>query len=89
MNGASPTLQEVLGLDHAPPLEEKGRWLLMVPIERGGLFGLTGNGQIQLAIRRTWFRKKEVWEEVDLAYRELAKRSIFSYVLCPLCFRPI
>lgn len=89
MKGALPTLQQVLGEDQSPPLEEKGRRLLMVPIERGGLFGLVGNGQIQLAIRQTWWRKKEVWEEVDLVYQELVEKTIFSYVLCPLCFRPI
>ena len=66
---------------------------LSVPIERGGLFGVVGNGKQQLQARKmasqngvvpaSWFRG------IDGGYLEKCESMKLVYFQCPTCDRVI
>lgn len=65
--------------------------LLRVPIERGGLSGLVGNGKMQIAVRAMstkppgseWSRK------IDTNYVNQALGVGHAYFACPTCPRAV
>jgi hypothetical protein len=62
------------------------------PIERGGRFGMTGNGQQQLQIRellKTIIDLSGLNSEVDSVYFDEVSKIKFDYFDCPGCHCPI
>jgi hypothetical protein len=87
-----PTVAEVLGFQPSFLSDEDTLHLLsMAPIERGGRFGVSGNGHLQLKIR-TMVKAGQVLDsmdaEMDLAYVESVSVQ-FDYFYCPACGSPI
>jgi len=59
-----------------------------VPIERGGRFGLTGNGNLQLQIRSILKAGEDLSSliaEMDPKYVESVSGVSFDYFSCPHC----
>jgi hypothetical protein len=60
----------------------------MVPIERGGRFGLCGNGKLQLQIRNILKAGEDLSglnAEMYSEYVETVSKVSFDYFSCPHC----
>ena len=61
----------------------------MAPIERGGIFGLSGNGQVQLRVRKEVRNSKgytsDWMDGIDSSYMEQVLETDFTYFDCPCC----
>ena len=87
-----PTVAEVLGFQPSFLSDDNTLHLLsMAPIERGGWFGVSGNGHLQLKIR-TMVKAGQALDsmdaEKDLAYVERVSVQ-FDYFYCLACGSPI
>jgi hypothetical protein len=84
----TPTLSDILTFQLSPHPKDLLR-ILMVPIERGGIFGLSGNGQIQLRVRREVQNSEGFnlgWiDGMDSSYMEQVQQTDFTYFGCPSC----
>ena len=87
----APTVAELLGVQPSNLGDSNILQLSMMLIERGGHFGVSGNGHLQLQIRNK-LKTCQVLDgmdaEVDLAYVETA-RVQFDYFHCTVCKSPI
>jgi len=86
-----PTIFDILTFQLPPPQCDVKDVLciLMAPVERGGIFGLSGNGQIQL---RVWKEAQNSdgftlgWMDgMDSSYVEQVRQTDFTYFDCPGC----
>jgi|ERR1700683_5081646 hypothetical protein len=88
------TLDMILGHGHECQQTLGTRFLRFIsaPIERGGLFGVVGNGRHQLWAREigcngivtaSWFK------DVDAVYLEKCESMDMVYFRCPTCHRVI
>lgn len=59
--------------------------LLRIPIERGFLVGIAGNGQFQLALRNRLRQARHFAEDEDFFQRYLDTFKGFEHYLCPIC----
>lgn len=94
----TPTLSEILTfwptLDHSSQGDQKDLLqVLMAPIERGGIFGVSGNGQAQLRMRSLVSDAEGVtsdWMgEMDSSYVKQVLEMDFTYFDCPCCMNII
>src|SRR5882724_599421 len=87
----APTAENVLGFQ--PSLSDVAGDILshtlsMVPIERGGRFGINGNGNLQLQIRSVLKAGEDISSliaEMDSKYVDSVSRVSFDYFSCPRC----
>jgi hypothetical protein len=90
---AEPTLHMILGYDYRQTADPHILRFLSIPVERGGLFGVVGNGRDQVQARKmacndrvvaaTWFR------DIDAGYVEKCESMRLVYFQCPTCDRVI
>lgn len=59
--------------------------LLRIPIERGFLVGIAGNGQFQLALRNRLRQEGRFAEDQEFFQRYLDTFKGFEHYLCPKC----
>jgi hypothetical protein len=86
---AEPTLRTILGYECQQTADPQLLRFLSIPVERGGLFGVVGNGRQQLQARKmarndrvfvaTWFR------DIDAGYVEKCGSMRLVYFQCPTC----
>jgi hypothetical protein len=88
----APAVDEILGFQHSfpNPVGDGISWekVSMAPIERGGRFGVAGNGQMQLLIRKTLKSAGEfnpLVEEIEPEYIESVSTALFDYFDCLDC----
>jgi len=93
---AAPNLRDVLGFNPGPfPGDDIEELLsvLMAPTERGGVWGISGNGRTQL-----WARERLNTPEgfapgwiatMGLDYVRQVAETDFAYFSCPECATPI
>lgn len=92
---SAPTVDQILGFicslsDHKNLSLQKA--LLLVPIERGGRFGVCGNGSIQLPVRNALRNAAGLnprTENIGSDYLQMASATSFVYFHCPDCDTPI
>ena len=63
--------------------------LSMVPIERGGRFGISGNGHVQMQIRNMVKAAEDRATETDAEYIQKVLGLSFEYFYCLDCKSPI
>jgi len=88
----APTVDEILGFQYSfsDPVGVGISWqkVSMAPIERGGRFGIAGNGHMQLPIRNTLQSAGDLnplIEHIDPEYIEKVSTASFDYFDCLDC----
>ena len=64
----------------------------MVPIERGGRFGISGNGYAQIPVRNVLLNAEDLSTlimEMESHYLQMISSAFFEYFQCPDCNTPI
>lgn len=82
-----PNTSQIVGVELPIDLPDLLRDLLRVPIERGGLFGVVGNGQVQIALRQMSTQPLRLeWESnIDNQYVANVLGADHAYYACPTC----
>jgi hypothetical protein len=87
-------LSEILTFQLSPDPNPQGDvkdllCILMAPIERGGIFGVSGNGQVQLRVRKEAQKAEGSTlgrvDGMDVSYIVQVLETTFTYFDCPGC----
>jgi len=87
MNKA-PSIDEVLGFPDPVSVGISWEKVCMAPIERGGRFGIAGNGHMQLPIRNMLKSAGDLnplIEQIEAEYMEKVSTASFDYFDCLDC----
>jgi hypothetical protein len=92
---SQPTLEMVLGHEFDGQMDPQFKYIISIPIERGGLSGIAGNGKQQLQIRELVKNGRgpaEDWvKEIGEGYvdKQESLQLTLIYFQCPNCDRAI
>lgn len=83
------TLEMILGFECQQVASPRFLRFISIPIERGGLFGVVGNGRQQLQARKMAASDKvvpEFWfRNIDPGYLDKCESMKLVYFQCPTC----
>lgn len=89
---SQPTLEMLLGHEFHGQMDPGFEYIISIPIERGGLSGIAGNGKQQLQIRELVKNGRgppEDWVKEGYVDKQESLQLTLIYFQCPNCDRAI